>query len=831
MHLKRLYKALAMVITVAMILPYTWVGADAGGAPEDNEIVVNSSDDDGSSQSGSSDDGSGQSGSSDDGSGQSGSDDGGGGSETPVETPIEIPIETPVVETPVPTETPTETKVPTPSESPTATETPAPTGTPSVSPEPSTTPAAAPTPEATSTPTKDEVKEKTTGYGSNAALVAAQQITMPSIVIDGFRFTTIEKDYAVANAETLQIYEEQSTDSRVVGTVKQNGLCFVIDETDSADWTYVESGVVRGFVRTESLITGEEADKIVKEKGEDKMVLAQASVDPLENEALTYTRTTVRETVVSKVYATADKEQVNIYEGKETSERVIGTLPQGGICYILADENEDWVFVEADNVRGFVKKDLLTTGESVEVQMEETAGWTDDQEKDLKEKSEALEKSKEELKDLKADKKQAKSELKAAKAELKEVEAAEKAAETEEVTPEVTEEITVTPTQAAEVTQEVTETPEAEQADSEAEDVADEENAAEDAETGEAKEDEVKTDDEKADEAIDQKAQLEAQIEDLTSKVEELTSKIEETRTAIEEQKTVAEEAESAKTTKLAEAENESPKVEQLVEPKDNKVCYYTLTSTREATVASSIGEAMITFASQFLGNPYVWGGTSLTNGTDCSGFTQGIYSAFGYSIPRTSGEQSLYGTQIPISEARTGDLIFYANNGTVYHVVMYIGDGQVIHASSSKTGIITSGIDTAHAVWATRMISDDDYEKVDEINAKAGTTLYGGGSYTNASSDDYGQLLGNFKLTAYCNCSICCGRWSGGPTASGTAPTEGRTVAMAGVPFGTKLIINGRIYTVEDRGTPYGHVDIYISDHDACNQFGVQYAQVYAAK
>ena len=77
----------------------------------------------------------------------------------------------------------------------------------------------------------------------------------------------------------------------------------------------------------------------------------------------------------------------------------------------------------------------------------------------------------------------------------------------------------------------------------------------------------------------------------------------------------------------------------------------------------------------------------------------------------------------------------------------------------------------------------------------------------------------------------MCCCKWSGGPTASGTMPTQGRTVAMAGVPFGTKLIINGKIYTVEDRGTPYGHVDIYMNDHDECNQFGVQYAQVYLAK
>lgn len=90
------------------------------------------------------------------------------------------------------------------------------------------------------------------------------------------------------------------------------------------------------------------------------------------------------------------------------------------------------------------------------------------------------------------------------------------------------------------------------------------------------------------------------------------------------------------------------------------------------------------------------------------------------------------------------------------------------------------------------------------------------------------GKYLGKFKLTAYCACEICCGQWSGGKTASGTTPTPGRTVAMAGVPFGTKLLINGTVYTVEDRGTQYGHVDIFQSSHSAALSFGVQYAEVY---
>ena len=83
------------------------------------------------------------------------------------------------------------------------------------------------------------------------------------------------------------------------------------------------------------------------------------------------------------------------------------------------------------------------------------------------------------------------------------------------------------------------------------------------------------------------------------------------------------------------------------------------------------------------------------------------------------------------------------------------------------------------------------------------------------------------FTLTAYCNCAQCCGT-AGNLTASGTVPTAGRTVAMAGVPFGTQLLINGNVYTVEDLGTPYGHVDIYCDSHSEALSFGLQSAEVY---
>ena len=92
----------------------------------------------------------------------------------------------------------------------------------------------------------------------------------------------------------------------------------------------------------------------------------------------------------------------------------------------------------------------------------------------------------------------------------------------------------------------------------------------------------------------------------------------------------------------------------------------------------------MASYACQFVGNPYVYGGTSLTSGADCSGFTQSVYAAFGYSIPRTSYSQINAGTAVDsLADAQPGDLICYGG-----HVAIYIGNGQIVHASTPATGI-----------------------------------------------------------------------------------------------------------------------------------------------
>lgn len=109
---------------------------------------------------------------------------------------------------------------------------------------------------------------------------------------------------------------------------------------------------------------------------------------------------------------------------------------------------------------------------------------------------------------------------------------------------------------------------------------------------------------------------------------------------------------------------------------------------------SSSSGAAVVAYAKQFLGNPYVYGGASLTNGTDCSGFTMSVYAHFGYGLNRTSYTQVNNGRSVSMSSLQPGDLLFYKNGGTtISHVGIYIGGGQIIHASTESTGIIISGM------------------------------------------------------------------------------------------------------------------------------------------
>lgn len=120
----------------------------------------------------------------------------------------------------------------------------------------------------------------------------------------------------------------------------------------------------------------------------------------------------------------------------------------------------------------------------------------------------------------------------------------------------------------------------------------------------------------------------------------------------------------------------------------------------------SELGQQVANFACQFVGNPYVWGGTSLTNGADCSGFVQSVYKNFGYSLPRTCTPQSNSGTPVSLAALAPGDLVFYDHgSGSCEHVGIYIGNGQIVHASNRRTGIKISNVNYSTPFKACRII------------------------------------------------------------------------------------------------------------------------------
>ncbi|MBE6009724.1 MAG: cell wall hydrolase [Lachnospiraceae bacterium] len=377
--------------------------------------------------------------------------------------------------------------------------------------------------------------------------VPSGELVPSPVIYRGFRFWTVAKDYAFATAD-INILEEKNSSARAVGTLSKDALCYVLKSEDG--WYYVESGAVRGFVQTEDLAVGEDADalKAVYEgqadiaaeiSGTEESIdtvapLAEELISKDQNAAFDYYRATVYQTVVEKDYALPEPAMVNIREDASESGRIVGVLGANGICYVIADRDNDWVYVESGDVRGFVKHDQLV--------MADTAG----------------------------------------------------------------------------------------------------------------------------DDSI------------------------------------------------LTKDEEEYATASESIKPEENRALYYTLTSIRSGVPDGMERSSILQYASEFIGNPYVWGGTSLTNGADCSGFVQSIFAQYGYSLPRTAAEQSQVGEQIAVEDAQPGDLIFYGRGGHIYHVVIYAGDGQTIEAKSRRAGIVASEVSYNNAVWAVRILDEDQATQFD---------------------------------------------------------------------------------------------------------------------
>ena len=130
-----------------------------------------------------------------------------------------------------------------------------------------------------------------------------------------------------------------------------------------------------------------------------------------------------------------------------------------------------------------------------------------------------------------------------------------------------------------------------------------------------------------------------------------------------------------------------------------------TMSEARYGEGVSDVRVDLVNYAVQFVGNPYVWGGTSLTRGADCSGFVLSIYSKYGISLPHSSRAQSNYGTRVSTLELQPGDLLFYGSGG-ISHVAIYIGGGQIVHASTETTGIIVSNAFYRNPICCTSLLN-----------------------------------------------------------------------------------------------------------------------------
>ena len=129
----------------------------------------------------------------------------------------------------------------------------------------------------------------------------------------------------------------------------------------------------------------------------------------------------------------------------------------------------------------------------------------------------------------------------------------------------------------------------------------------------------------------------------------------------------------------------------------------YTETEAAASSSGSSTGQEIVDYAMQYVGNPYQWGGTSLTNGADCSGFTQSVFANSGIDLARVAADQANGGTSVSVDDLQPGDLVFYSSSSGIDHVAIYAGDGTIVHAANSNSGITTSSAYYSDIVDAKR--------------------------------------------------------------------------------------------------------------------------------
>ena len=459
------------------------------------------------------------------------------------------------------------------------------------------------------------------------------------------------------------------TNSEVVGKVYNNGSVTILSQT--GDWYEVQSGNVTGYVKAEYFATGAEAEAIAEEVGYNV-----ATVHP--------------EALMIRSEPSEDSEAIGMAESSDQLE-------------VVAYEG-DWMKVALDaDTYGYVNAYYVSydTYYSTAETLEEEQARLDQQWLDYLAEQEAEQQAAEEAY-LAAI---AEQEAQAAAAEQAAADAAAQAAAEQQAAADQAAADQAAAQQQAEYEAQVTADAQA-QADAAYQEYLDAQAAA-DAATQQADEQAVADTAAQAQaeyqEYLDAQAAADAQAQAEADAAAQAQAAAEQAAAEQAAAEQAAAEQAAAEQAAAEQAAAEQAAAEQAAaEQAAAEQAASEDTSYTDTSASSSLGQEIANYALQFVGNPYVWGGTSLTNGADCSGFTQSVFANFGIGIPRTAASQSGSGTPVSLDSLQAGDLIFYGDGG-ISHVALYIGGGQVVHASSSTTGIIVSSYNYRTPVSASR--------------------------------------------------------------------------------------------------------------------------------
>jgi cell wall-associated NlpC family hydrolase len=484
--------------------------------------------------------------------------------------------------------------------------------------------------------------------------------------------TSMSGELAFAQCEEyINVRSDASADSEVVGKVYNNGSVTILGQT--GDWYQVQSGNATGYVKAEYFATGEAAEAIAEEVAynvatvypEALTVRSEASEDSEsigtvyatdELEVVAYDGDWMKVALGDDVYGYVSAYYVGYdtyYATAETLEEEQARLDQQWLDYLAEQEAEEAAAEQA-------YQDSLAAEEAAAQQ----AAWDAEYQAQLAADTQAAEEAQQAAWDAQY---QAQLEAEAAQ------QAAWDAAAQQEDAQAAAEESYQSYL-------------EAQQAADEATQQADEQAALDAAAAAQAEYEAYLA----AQAEADRQAQAEADAALLAQQQAEQAALAEQEAAQAQETLNAAQEAENTYT---EESYTDTTYTDTTYTEDTYTEDSYTEETYTEDTSSSSssTGASIVSFATQFVGNPYVWGGTSLTNGADCSGFTQSVFANFGISIPRTAAAQACSGTAVDLSEIQAGDLLFYDNGGSIGHVSIYMGNGQVVHASSSSTGIIIS--------------------------------------------------------------------------------------------------------------------------------------------